>query len=83
MEKVLRDYGKGHEICLTEEGIQEIKDSWMPSKFSKAIVRVENMKRMTLGRVGMTCNRVQVGSSRMEIEYLIRTLEMELIKLRD
>lgn len=83
MEKVLRSYEKGHEICLTEEGIQEIKNSWMPSKFSKAIVRVENMKRRTLGNIGMTYNRVQVGSSRMEIEYLISELEMELIKLKD
>ena len=81
MEKVLRSYGKGQKICLTKEGIQEIKDSWMPSKFSKAMVRVENMRRMTLGNVGMTCNRVQVGSSRMEIEYLISMLEMELVGL--
>ncbi len=83
MEKVLREYGRGHEICLTKEELDELKHSWMPSKFTKALIRVENMKRKTLGNVGMTYNRVQVGSSRMEIEFLIETLKMELLDLRD
>lgn len=83
MENILRTYREGQQVSITTEELEELKHSWMPSKFTKALIRVENMKRKTLGNVGLTCNRVQVGSSRMEIEYLIETLEMELTTLRD